>query len=285
MAARISGGHVHLLTRTGLDWTEKYPGAVSSLKKIKVKSAYIDGELCSMDAQGRPSFALTQHAHNGDRDVQLVYFAFDLLFLNGQATAFLPLAERKALLQPLLEGLDGIRFNEHTNGDGEAFRREACAMGLEGIVSKRADAPYMPDNRGTWVKSKCLRRQEFVIVGWTDPDGSRVALGALLLAYYDAAGLLIYAGRVGTGFSDKLLAELLKTLKPLEIDGMPLAAPPPKKSRGKPLRPATTHWVKPKLVAEVSYLTWADDGLLRHTVFIGLRSDKPAREVRREKAE
>jgi bifunctional non-homologous end joining protein LigD len=174
-------------------------------------------------------------------------------------------------------------FNDHETGDGEAFRRAACKHGLEGIVSKRADRPYLPDDRSAWVKTQCLNRAEFVIVGWTDPKGSRPFLGALLLGYYDRDGRLLYAGRVGTGMSPKTLALLQRRLKPLGVKTMPLAVPPPKETRfGGKLALSRVHWVRPELVAEITYLSWAEDGLLRHTVFVRLREDKPASEVRRE---
>ena len=158
-----------------------------------------------------------------------------------------------------------------------------CQLGFEGVVSKTIDARYAPGNRGLWRKSKCLNRQEFVVVGWTDPEGSRPHLGALLLGYYTDDGKLIYAGRVGTGMSDKVLADLRRRLEPLARTSSPLSAPPPRKTGfGSPLVLSRVHWVEPQLVAEITYLTWTGDGLLRHTVYVGLRSDKPAREVRRE---
>jgi ATP-dependent DNA ligase len=150
-------------------------------------------------------------------------------------------------------------------------------------VSKAIDAPYAPGNRGLWRKSKCLNRQEFVVVGWTDPDGSRPHLGALLLGYYTDDGRLIYAGRVGTGMRDKVLADLRRRSGPLARATSPLSAPPRRKTRfGSPLVLSQVHWVEPQLVAEITYLTWTADGLLRQTVYVGLRSDKPAAEVRRE---
>ncbi len=145
------------------------------------------------------------------------------------------------------------------------------------------DAPYAPGNMGLWRKSKCLNRQEFVVVGWTDPEGSRPHLGALLLGYYTDDGKLIYAGRVGAGMPDKTLADLRRRLDPPARTSSPLSAPPPRKTRfGSPLLLFRVHWVEPKRVAKITYLTWTEDGLLRHTVYVGLRSDKPAREVRRE---
>jgi DNA ligase D-like protein (predicted ligase) len=283
MAARIEGKQVQLLTRTGLDWSAKYPAIVAALAKVPVKTAFLDGELCGIGEDGLPSFSQTQAASDGSRGVQLVYYAFDLLHLDGRDTAGQPLIERKAFLKPLIEGVPGLQYNDHMSGDGELIRKHACELRFEGIVSKTADAPYAPGNRGLWRKSKCLNRQEFVVVGWTDPEGSRPHLGALLLGYYTDDGRLMYAGRVGTGMSDKVLADLRRKLEPLSRASMPLSAPPPRKTRfGSPLVLSRVHWVEPTLVAEITYLTWTGDGLLRHTVFVGLRSDKPAIEVRRE---
>ena len=214
----------------------------------------------------------------------LLYFAFDLLELDGEDIARLPLLERKKQLAALLgKPSAGIAYSEHEGGDGEAFRRAACRHGLEGIVSKRVDRPYLPGDRGAWVKTKCLNRAEFVVVGWSDPEGSRPYLGALLLGYYELDGRLVYAGRVGTGMSQKTLATLHKRLRPVATKTMPLAEPLPRKQRfGGPLALSKIHWVRPELLAEITYLSWSDDGLLRHTVFVGLREDKPASEVRRE---
>ena len=206
--------------------------------------------------------------------------------LTGGTPRSLPLVERKALLEPLIAQGDGLQFNAHETGDGELVRKHACKLGFEGVVSKTIDAPYAPGNRGLWRKSKCLNRQEFVVVGWTDPEGSRRHLGALLLGYYTDDGRLIYAGRVGTGMPDKVLADLRRRLGHLARTRSPLSAPPPRKTRfGSPLILSQVHWVEPQLVADITYLTWTADGLLRQTVYVGLRSDKPADQVRREVAE
>jgi bifunctional non-homologous end joining protein LigD len=166
---------------------------------------------------------------------------------------------------------------------GPAFYQHACAVKVEGIVSKRADAPYAPSNRGLWLKVKCLNRQEFVVIGWTDPEGRRPYLGALLLGYYDSGERLTYAGRVGTGINDSELERLWRQLQPLAIDKMPLDVPPPRSTRfGSPLVLGRVHWVRPELVAEVKFLTWTDDNLLRQVVYEGLREDKPAADVRRD---
>jgi DNA ligase D-like protein (predicted ligase) len=285
MAARIERGRAQLLTRTGLDWTDKYPSVIAELAGVATKTAYLDGELCGVGDDGLPSFSQTQAASDGERGVRLVYYAFDLLHLDGRDTASLPLIERKALLEPLIAGMPGLQFNAHETGDGETIRQHACKLGFEGIVSKTIDAPYASGNRGLWRKSKCLNRQEFVVVGWTEPEGSRPYLGALLLGYYTDDGKLIYAGRVGTGMSDKVLADLRRRQEPLRRTTSPLNAPPPRKTRfGSPLVLSRVHWVEPLLVAEITYLTWTADGLLRQTVYVGLRSDKPADQVRKERA-
>jgi DNA ligase D-like protein (predicted ligase) len=284
MAARIERGQAKLLTRTGLDWSAKYPSALTALAAVRAKTAYLDGELCGVGDDGLPNFAETQAATDGARGVRLVLYAFDLLHLDGRDTAALPLIERKALLEPIVAGIPGLQFNGHEIGDGELVRRHACQLGFEGIVSKTAAAPYTPGNRGLWRKAKCLNRQEFVVVGWTNPEGSRPHLGALLLGYYTDDGKLVYAGRVGTGMSEKVLKDLRRRLDPLARPKSPLNAPPPRSTRfGSPLILSRVHWVEPKLVAEITYLTWTADNLLRQTVYVGLREDKPADQVRRER--
>jgi ATP-dependent DNA ligase len=230
-----------------------------------------------------PSFAQTQAATDGERDVHLVYYAFDLLHVGGWDVSGLSLIERKALLEPLVANKPGLQFNGHDAGDGELILKHAGKLGFEGVVSKTIDAPYAPGNRGLWRKAKALNRQEFVIVGWSDPEGSRPHLGALLLGFYSDDGKLIYAGRVGTGMPVKVLAELRRRLDPLARKTSPLNVLPPRSTRfGSPLVLSRIHWVEPRLVAEITYLTWTADNLLRHTVYVGLREDKPADQVRRE---
>ena len=174
-----------------------------------------------------------------------------------------------------------LRFSGHVIGNGARVFEEGSKLGVEGMVSKQVDKPYMPGNRGVWVKTKFLNRQEFVIVGWTDPEGSRSSLGSLLLGYYRDDGKLIYAGRAGTGMTVSELTALLNKLRPLASDKMTVDVPPPKATRfGTPLVLSRVHWVRPELVAEVTYLTWTADGLLRHVVYEGLREDKSPRDVR-----
>jgi ATP-dependent DNA ligase len=175
------------------------------------------------------------------------------------------------------------RRGDHDTGDGELILKHAVKLGFEGVVSKTIDAPYAPGNRGLWRKAKARNRQEFVVVGWSDPEGSRPHLGALLLGYYTDDGKLTYAGRVGTGMPVKVLADLRRRLDPLARKTSPLRVPPPRGPRfGSPLVLSRVHWVEPRLVAEITYLTWTTDNLLRHTVYVGLREDKPADQVRLE---
>jgi ATP-dependent DNA ligase len=176
-----------------------------------------------------------------------------------------------------------LHYSDHQIGLGSAFYEKACPLGVEGIVSKRADAAYARGNRGLWLKVKCLNREEFVVIGSTDPEGARPFLGALLLGYYDPGGRLTYAGRVGTGVNQAELERLWRRLQPLAISKTPLDVPPPRSTRfGSPLVLSRVHWVRPKLVVEVKFLTWTEDNLLRQVVYEGLREDKPAAEVQRD---
>lgn len=281
MHARVNDGWAKLLTRTGLDWSHRYSRTIDALRSLKVNSAYIDGELCALNADGVPVFSRLQAAMDEGRTDQLVFFAFDLLFLNGESMVQLPLTTRKERLQRLFrKEVSGLRYTDHVAGNGPQFLAQACKFGLEGAVSKRADQPYVPGDRGIWVKSKCLNREEFIVVGWTDPEGSRSHIGALLLGYYADDGRLHYAGRAGTGINDKELRRLAGVLKPLAVPKMPLAVAPPRDSRfGSPLKLSKVHWVKPELVVEVTYLTWTEDNLLRQVSYQAQREDKPARAV------
>ena len=284
MHARLDRGEVRLLTRTGLDWTHKYPAIAVAVATIGARQAYLDGELCGVRADGTTSFSMIQLASDSGNAAALIFFLFDLLYLDGEDLCPRPLMERKARLADLLsDARSPLHYCDHQVGHGRTFHEKACAMRLEGIVSKRADAPYTPGNRGSWVKVKCLQREEFVVVGWTDPEGSLPYLGALLLAYYDPEGRLVYAGRAGTGINQAELLRLSRRLQPLATDEMPLEVPPPRASRfGSSLVLSRVHWVRPELVAEVKFLSWTEDNLLRQVVYEGLREDKPAREVRRD---
>jgi bifunctional non-homologous end joining protein LigD len=238
---------VRLLTRTGLDWTHKYPAIAAAVASIGAGQAYLDGELCGVGPDGVTSFSMIQLASDSGNASALVFFLFDLLHLNGEDLCPRPLTERKTRLAELLADAGSpLHYCDHQIGHGRAFHDKACAMALEGIVSKRAEAAYAPGNRGLWLKVKCLQHEEFVVVGWTDPEGSRPYLGALLLGYYDPDGRLVYAGRAGTGIKQAELKRLWRRLQPLATSEMPLDILPPRDSRfGSPLVLSRVHWVRP----------------------------------------
>jgi bifunctional non-homologous end joining protein LigD len=281
MHARLDAGRVQILTRRANDWTDKYPTIAKAIAGLPAQNAYLDGELCGVLPDGRTAFNLIQNATDTGEG-SLVFFLFDLLFLDGENLTSLPLVDRKTRLASLLKGAPGsLRHNDHQIGHGPEFHRLACDHGLEGIVSKRVNGRYEPDRR-TWLKIKCLNREEFIVVGWSDPEGGRHRIGALLLGYYTPECKLIYAGRVGTGLPVAELERLWQRLQPLVVERMPLAEPPPRSNRfGSPLVLSRVHWVRPEMVVEVSYGEWTLDGLLRYVAYLGERQDKLATEVRR----
>jgi bifunctional non-homologous end joining protein LigD len=279
LAARVDRGRARLVTRGGKDWTDTFPRLAEAAAALPVDRALLDGEAVVFDAEGRSRFQLLQNALGGDATgVQLV--VFDLLHLDGVDLRGAPLVERKRILRELLARAPKrlpIRFSGEVRGRGEAFFREACRRGVEGIVSKRADAPYCGVRSRAWLKVKCRSRQEFVVVGFTDPAGSRVGLGALLVGAHEAAGKLRYCGKVGTGFDAAQLAALRTRLDALARKDPPVVGAKDS-ARG-------THWTAPRLVAEIEFTEWTDDGKLRHPVFVGLRADKRPGDVRIETAQ
>jgi bifunctional non-homologous end joining protein LigD len=273
--ARKDGDKVQLLTRTGLDWTHRMKTIAALVGGLPVERAILDGEVVVLAENGTTSFADLQAAFQEGVKKPLSYFVFDLLHLNGHNMRGLPLVERKALLATLLEG-DGefVRFSEHLEADGGVIFRKACEMHAEGIVSKRAASKYSSGRGGSWLKIKCIHEQEFVIGGFTLPSNGSHGVGALLLGYYDGKKL-IYAGRTGTGFTQKTHRVLRNQLEELRAKENPFESPPAEARRG-------AIWVKPELVAQVNFATWTADNLVRQASFKGLREDKPANEVRRE---
>jgi bifunctional non-homologous end joining protein LigD len=276
MLSRIADGRCRIVSRNGKDWTASFPAIVDALQRLPVKSAWIDGEIVVMDAKGRTSFQALQNLLSEGAAAKLVYCVFDLLYLDGHDLREATLDARKAMLAKLAGEGPVIRYSDHVRGNGAAFFAEACKLGLEGIVSKRADSRYRATRGRDWQKVKCGLRQEFVIGGYTDPQGARTGFGALLLGVHEH-GELRYCGKVGTGFNDATLATLAKRLAKLASDKPPFANPP----TGAEGRRA--HWVKPELVGEVSFTEWTRDGTLRHPSFQGLREDKPARDITRER--
>jgi bifunctional non-homologous end joining protein LigD len=276
----VRSGRARLLTRGEQDWTGRFPTVAAALAAVG-GDAVVDGELVVFTPSGTTSFQELQNALGAGRERDLVFQAFDLLHLDGRDLRRAPLLERKEALRALLGEADPagpLRYSDHVVGRGEAFHRRACEMGLEGIISKRVRAPYREGRAREWLKVKCLLRQEFVVGGWTEPKGSRTGFGSLLLGVHDADGRLVYAGRVGTGFRTADLRALHGRLLALERDASPFVD---HGARGR--RPSGVHWVSPELVAEVAFTEWTGDGVLRHPTFQGLREDKPAAEVVRER--
>jgi bifunctional non-homologous end joining protein LigD len=273
----ISKGRIILYSRNAKDWTAAFPEIVHAIAKLNVTDALFDGEIASVLPDGRTSFQSLQKAGVEAARGTIVYFIFDLLRLNGERISELPLEQRKDKLRRLLgrRTAGRLRYSAHINGQGEAFFSEACRAGLEGIISKRRDLPYRPGRHSGWLKTKCVRRQEFVIGGFTDPEGMRAGLGALLIGYY-AGERLVFAGKVGTGFTQKSAVDLRKRLDAFEQRTCPFMPEP----QG-PLR-RHAHWVKPVLVCEVEFTEWTGDGKVRHPSFQGIRDDKDARDVVRE---
>lgn len=272
----VDNGKVRFWTRNQKDWTAKFPNLSRAVKLFPVTSAIFDGEVVVFDSKHLSSFQKLQH-ELGRSDNKLVFEVFDLMYLDGFDLTRCTLENRKLLLKNLFEPLQPqgpIRYSDHIEGNGETFFAKACEHGLEGIVSKLAAAPYESSRNRSWVKSKCSKRQEFVIAGYTLSDKG-LPFASLILGVYDK-GELIYSGRVGTGFSDKLRAELKKKLDKIPRSSAPFSSHP----KDPDLRNA--HWAAPKLVAEVAFTEWTSDGSIRHPSFQGLREDKKPEDVRRE---
>ncbi|MCK9530176.1 MAG: DNA ligase D [Gammaproteobacteria bacterium] len=280
---RIERGKVTLFSRNGKDWTGRFGALARAVRALPLHSGWLDGEVAVLLPDGRTSFGGLQQALSAGRDHDLVYFLFDLLYANGEDLTRRPLRERKALLAGLLEHLgtavSPLRLAEHIEGDGEAVFQEACRLGLEGVVSKRAGAGHVPARTRDWLKVKCLARQEFVIGGFSAPSGARSGFGALLLGVYEGPRLR-YVGRVGTGFDEATLRDLRARLDALVMPVSPFADAVPRARSGKNV----VSFVQPVLVAEVAFVEWTADGVLRQPSFQGLREDKAPHEVHREGA-
>jgi DNA ligase D-like protein (predicted ligase) len=275
-----SGRQVKLMTRNQKEDTSTYPEITDALAAQKAGSFIIDGEIVAFDGDQTRFARLQQRLgvrHPGPdlrAEVPVCYYVFDVLWAGDRDTRPLPLRQRKQILRDLLTFAGPLQFTEHRDTDGEAYFRQACANGWEGVIAKRADAPYRAGRTKDWLKFKCEAGQEFVIGGFTDPHGTRTGFGALLLGYYDPGHQLVYAGKVGTGFNRQTLDSLHVTLAGLEQDRPPF-------DRGH-LPRSGVHWVQPRLVAEVGFSEWTIAGELRHPRFQGLRDDKDPAEVVRE---
>ncbi len=274
----LERGRARVFTRNGADWTDRFRSLATAVERLPAASALIDGEAVVFDRDGRSDFGLLQEALAAKRDDRVDLAAFDLLYMDGFDLRGETLARRKELLSRLLAaapepGPGPLRYVEHHAGAGPVFHASSCELLLEGSVSKRGDRPWAPGRSRDWLKAKCLARQEFVVGGWTDPAGSRSAFGALLLGYHDTEGKLRYAGRVGTGFTERTLAEMRTRLEGIAASAAPFADPPA--ARG-------VHWVAPALVAEVKFREWTREGVVRQPSFVGIREDADPASVTRE---
>lgn len=278
LQARLSAGKVKLLTRTGLDWTERFgERIIDSLAALPCETALIDGEVVALGENDISSFSALQAALSEGKTANLVFFAFDLLHLDGEDLQGEPLLARKERLEELLKAAEpdsSLRYSEHFIEPGQTMLRHACRMGLEGVISKRAEAPYRSGRGRDWIKSKCTQRQEFVIAGYVPSKASRNQLGSLVLGYHEGDELKP-AGRVGTGFTRSSAAALKKRLDAIAAKASPF--------RGDAGRERGIVWVEPELVAEIAFGSWTASKTLRHSAFLGLREDKPAEEVIEER--
>lgn len=272
------GDRVRLVTRNRLDRTARYPELEEALAAQACDRFVADAEVVAFDGTTTSFSRLQQRSgltgqEALDTGVAVRLYLFDLMHLDGDDLVDRPLRERKALLRRALEFHDPLRFCAHRNADGQAYLEEACRRGWEGLIAKRADSRYRTGRGRDWLKLKCVARQEVVIGGWTDPQGSRAGLGALLVGYHDDSGALRYAGRVGTGFDEARLGELSALLGSRGRSTSPFSAAP---------EGSGVHWVTPDLVCEVGFTEWTGGGRLRHPRFLGLRDDKDPAEVVRE---
>jgi bifunctional non-homologous end joining protein LigD len=278
LVARIERGKARLYSRNEKEWTTSFPQVARDLAALPVQSAWIDGEVVVLDEAGRSSFQALQNAIGGAKTQGLAFFAFDVMYLDGYDLCGVALNERKRVLREIAAKAPGVvRVGPELVGSGNEYFAQACKLGLEGIIAKRATSTYASGLRTReWQKIKCIQRQEMVIGGYTEPQGSRKGFGALLLGYHED-GKLRYAGKVGTGFDDAMLRKLTPELVKREVDKPAFADPP----RGYEAKGA--HWIRPELVAEIAFTEWSRDGALRHPSFQGLRPDKKASEVVRER--
>lgn len=279
---RLEEGGARAFTRKGHDWSDRFPGVVEAAGGLKADDTVVDGEVVVLLPDGTTDFQALQNVlgRKEGRKGPVVFFAFDLPYYRGRDLTGIPLHERKEVLRSLLASAphaDVLRYSDHIRGEGPRVLERACRFALEGIVSKRRDAPYREGRHRSWVKTKCLQRQEFVVGGWTEPSGSRSHFGALLLGWHDDDGRLRYAGRVGTGFTERSLGEVHDRLVRIPTAEPPFADPP----TGADAR--SVQWVEPREVVEVEFGHWTEEEIIRHASFQGLRDDRDPQEIGRER--
>jgi len=282
--ARLRAGEVRIFTRKGNDWTDKLPGLAGELAQLQLEDGWLDGEVVVLDENGVPNFNALQNAFDRSREQSIVYFVFDVPYLNGRDLRRRPQSERTEVLRALMaSNMSGrIRLSEPFESDGASALRSACAMGLEGLIAKRLDGCYEGGQRSNaWLKLKCNLRQEFVIGGFTDRDRASKEVGSLLLGVYDEEGRLIPAGSVGTGWDSETAVRLRELLEVAETDVSPFARPPAK-GRWARRAPGSERWVHPHMVAEVAFQEWTPDGSVRHASFKGIRVENEPGSIVRE---
>jgi DNA ligase D-like protein (predicted ligase) len=272
------GNEVRLMSRNRKIINNSYPELIDTLLAQNGRDFIVDGEAVTFNA-GVTSFQRLQsrmQLRNADEarhsGIPVYYYLFDLLYLDGYDITDIELRYRQQLLRQAIVFKEPLRFTPHVDREGEAYYKEACEKGWEGVIAKRADSTYVSVRSRDWLKFKCVNEQEFIIGGYTDPKGRRIGFGALLIGYYDGDRLM-YAGKVGTGYDNELLRKLSQELKHIERDASPFNGD---------IKEKTVHWVSPRLVSEIGFTEWTRDGMLRHPRFLGLRRDKPAKQVIRE---
>jgi bifunctional non-homologous end joining protein LigD len=276
MLARAEAGRVRLLTRNGNEWGRKLTHLVQALESMELPDGWYDGEIIMPGERVAADFQALQGAFDTSRTASIVYYLFDLPYCAGYDLREVPLQERRAVLQRIVERKphDKVRFSATFDAPPQDVLASACQLGLEGVIAKRKNSAYVPRRSSDWIKLKCGQRQEFVIAGYTDPKGSRTGIGSLLLGVHGDDGSLRYAGNVGTGFNEQVLRDLREKLEDLHADASPFAA--------ETESPKKAHWVKPELICEVAFGEWTRSGRIRHSVFQGLRADKPPVAITRE---
>lgn len=276
MIAFKKGKNVTLISRTQKDWTAYFSNVVKALKELPIPHLILDGEIVLLNKKQQSDFQLLQNSIENKSNAPFIYYVFDLLYYDNYNLMMLPLSERKAILNHLISDTANqpLRFSSHSVGDGKHLFATACKMGLEGIISKNADSIYLQTRTRDWLKAKCIKRQEFVIGGYTLPKGSRGYFGSLFLGVYNKQRQLQFCGNVGTGFTEKSLKDVFLQLQKHQSSTNPFVSRPPGIT--------TAQWVKPILVAEVEFTEWTKEGILRHPSFKGLRKDKPANKIMRE---
>jgi bifunctional non-homologous end joining protein LigD len=280
MLARIKDGQVNLFTRNGKDWTNRLPHQKKALEALKLGDSWLDGEVVVLNDDGLPNFQALQNAFDLNNNQDIIFYLFDAPFLNGEDLRDQPVEERRTKLEEIVSGKENVllRFSRAFNADHRSIIQSACAMSLEGVIGKRAGSAYVSRRSDDWIKLKCRLRQEFIIVGYTEPQGSRSGFGAILLGVHKTLGdsEIIYAGRVGTGFNSLRLAEMYKKMKVMERKTSPIS------TKLKGLQAKGVHWIQPNLICEVEFAEWTGEGALRQASFISLRTDKPVKNIIRE---